>query len=243
MRQVGRKLAAVFHWYEIPNNANFYAYRLSAPILALPVSFLVVASLALVGLVLAPRAGPAWPLYLMVAGQIATMLVFYPISRFRAPLLAGLLPFAAFAVVRVVDLASAGRRTRAGLAVIVAAALAAWIGRPLPAGRSLLRAADCKVPFVFVHGPAYRDAADRGDWRAAAGIAMRALEREPDAVRRLGPGVLAPTEDDRGCALAFAGFYGLAGQALDHAGEPRAAALARRRSDELSAAALPAAGR
>ena len=31
LSDVGRKLAAVFHWYEIPNNANFYAYRAAAP--------------------------------------------------------------------------------------------------------------------------------------------------------------------------------------------------------------------
>jgi hypothetical protein len=242
-RQLARKLGAVLHWYEIPNNANFYAYRQSAPILALPVTFLVVAPPALVGLVLARRRAGAWPLYLMVAGNVATMLVFYPLSRFRAPLLAGLVPFAAFALVAVVDLAASGRRARAALAALAAAALGLWIGRPLPAGRSLVRAADCQVPFVFVYEPEYREAAARGEWRAAAAVALRALEREPESVRRLRPGITAPTDDDRGCALAYAGFYGLAGAALERAGEPRAAQIARQRAEELSAAAAAASAR
>jgi 4-amino-4-deoxy-L-arabinose transferase-like glycosyltransferase len=235
-RQLARKLGAVFHWYEIPNNANFYVYRAAAPVLGLPVTFLVVAPLALAGLVLGRRRAGAWPLHLMVTGNVATMLAFYPLSRFRAPLLAGLLPFAALALVRVVDFAAAGRRLRAALVVLAVAALGAWIGRPLPPGRSLVRAADCQVPLVFVYGPAYRDAAERGEWRSAAALALRAVENEPAAVRRLGPGKAA-TDDDRGCALALAELYSLAGDALDRDGEPRAAALARRRADELAAAA------
>ena len=238
--QLARKLGAVFHWYEIPNNANFYAYRAAAPILALPVTFLLVAPPALVGLVLARRRAAAWPLYLLVISNVATMLLFQPLSRLRAPLLAALIPFAAFALVRTVDLAAAGRRTAAGLAVLAAVALGLWIGRPLAAGRSLLRAADCQVPFVFVYGPEYRDAAGRGDWREAAGIALRALASEPEAVRQLQWGTVAATGDDRGCALAYAGFYGLAAEALDHAGEPRGAEIARRRADELAAAAAVA---
>ena len=236
LRQLGRKLAAVFHWYEIPNNANFYAYRASAPVLALPVTFLVVAPLGLVGVALARRCR-VWPLLLMILGNVAAMLLFYPLSRFRAPLLAGLIPFAALALVRTVDLAAAGRRTAAGLAVVAALALGLWIGRPLPAWRSLLRTADCQVPFVFVYGPQYRDAAGRGDWRGAAGVALRALEREPEALRRLRPGATAATADDRGCALAYAEFYGLAAEALERAGEPRGAGIARRRGDELAASA------
>ena len=173
----------------------------------------------------------------MLLGNVAAMLLFYPLSRFRAPLLAGLIPFAALALVRTVDLAAAGRRMAAGLAVVAALALGLWIGRPLPAGRSLLRTADCQVPFVFVYWPQYRDAAGRGDWRAAAGVALRALEGEPEAVRRLRPGTTAATADDRGCALAYAEFYGLAAEALERAGEPRGAGIARRRGDELAAAA------
>ena len=237
--QLGRKLAAVFHWYEIPNNANFYAYRAAAPILALPVTFLVVAPPGLVGLVLALRHRPAWPLALVAAGNVAAMLVFYPLSRFRAPLLAALIPFAAFALVSVVRLAASGRRAAAVTAVLATVLLGAWVGRPLPAGRSLLRASDCQVPFALVYGPRYRAAAEAGRWSEAAGVALRALEREPEAVRSLRPGVLAATDDDRGCAGAYAEFYGLAADALAAAGEPRAAALARRRADELAAAASP----
>jgi 4-amino-4-deoxy-L-arabinose transferase-like glycosyltransferase len=239
-RQLGRKLAAVCHWYEIPNNANFYAYRMAAPVLGLPVTFLVVAPPAVIGLFFGWRRPFAWPLCLMVCGNVATMLVFYPLSRFRAPLLAGLLPFASLAIVGVVDLAATGRRVQAVLVALAVAAVGLWVGRPLLPGRSLLRAVDCQVPLALVYAPAYRDAAARGEWRSAAEVALRAVALEPPSVRRLGAGAPAATPDDRACALAFGGFFGLMADAFERAGEPRAAEIARRRADALAQAAGPA---
>jgi len=59
------KLQASFSWFEIPNNVNFYFYREQAPELFVTfVSFLIIAPLALAGIILALlKRINAWPFY------------------------------------------------------------------------------------------------------------------------------------------------------------------------------------
>ncbi len=83
LRQLAAKFGAVWHWYEKPNNENFYYYRLHASVLRfLPVTFLLIAPLSAVGLVLAARRlRQHAALYLLVVTTVAQLLLFYVISR------------------------------------------------------------------------------------------------------------------------------------------------------------------
>src|SRR5205085_1560826 len=67
-----------WHWFEMPNNDNFYYTRLRAPVLAwLPVTFWLCSPLALVGLALAASyASRIWPLYTLVLSSLVPLLVF-----------------------------------------------------------------------------------------------------------------------------------------------------------------------
>ncbi|MEZ5319936.1 MAG: glycosyltransferase family 39 protein [Vicinamibacterales bacterium] len=98
-----QKIDRTLHWYEIPNNENFYLARRHAAVLGwLPVTGALLIPAGLVGLAFAWRdRRRAWPLYALVACAAAPLLIFYVLGRFRLPLLAALIPFAAVALVRI----------------------------------------------------------------------------------------------------------------------------------------------
>ena len=146
---------AAFRWYETPNNTNFYYYRLWAPVLAiLPFTYCWIVPAGLLGMLLAlPRWREAWALAALVLSNGLVLLMFFVIDRYRAPLLAALLPFAAFAFVTLYRLASAQRwSATAGLACLLIALIAA-IARPFESPQPTIRPTDIYVSFHYVFGP------------------------------------------------------------------------------------------
>lgn len=178
---LGRKMALAWHWYELPNNDNFYHRRLRVPILQwLPITAWMIAPLALVGLVVGWRQRrEAWPLYLLVATSLAPLLIFYVVGRFRIVLLAAAIPFAAVAIVRMV--AYMRSRNWRPLAVMTTAvlALAAWTGRPLPPDTRLIRTSDWLLPYSARYQPRMQDAALRGNFHDAARSCERFFDEAP----------------------------------------------------------------
>lgn len=95
-----QKFSAFWNAYEVPNNVNFYLYRRLFPTLRLSiVSFGAIAPLGIVGIFLCGR---RWRkvlfLYLLVAGIMASVLLFYIISRFRQGVVPPLILFAAYTI-------------------------------------------------------------------------------------------------------------------------------------------------
>jgi hypothetical protein len=156
-----------WHWFEIPNNDDFYYMRAQVPVLRwLPVTFWLIAPLALVGLVLAvTRIRVAWTLYLIVASVVAPLVLFYVLGRFRTALVAAALPFAAYAAVPICSwISEPGRRVRgAAAAAAVVLLLAIATGRPLPPGVPLIRPDDWMIPYVLEYGDRITSAMEAGD--------------------------------------------------------------------------------
>jgi cytochrome c-type biogenesis protein CcmH/NrfG len=176
-----------WHWVELPNNDNFYYTRLRAPILAwLPVTFLVCSPLALVGLVLGVKQfSRVWPLYLLVAGSLIPLLMFYVLGRFRIPLMAALIPFAALTFVEAVRAIGDGRYGRVIVVTAAVGLLAVWTGRP--AQTPLVRAADWLVPFVVRYQPQVDAAVAAHNPAAAAAAYLAFFREEPSAAQLLSP--------------------------------------------------------
>ena len=88
-----KKAAYAWHGYESPNNVDFYLFRLAAPVLsALPIRVVVLVPLAAIGL--ARDAGRAWPLLVAIAASLGSVVLGTALARYRAPLLALLMPLA-----------------------------------------------------------------------------------------------------------------------------------------------------
>jgi hypothetical protein len=169
-----RKWDRAWHWFEIPNNENFYYFREQAPVLAwLPVTCWTVAPLALVGLaLLVRRPRVPWTLAALVVASAGTLVAFYVLGRFRVALVAAAIPMAAFAAA---ELTSALRSLRVARALVIAgtiAVLALWTGRPLADDQVLLRTSDYILAWSVEYQDRVYGSLDRKD-PAAAGAAYQ----------------------------------------------------------------------
>jgi 4-amino-4-deoxy-L-arabinose transferase-like glycosyltransferase len=189
-RLVWRKWSLAWHWYELPNNEDFYYARERLPVLRwLPVTAWLISPLALVGLVLGvPNVRRAWLLYALVVVALAPLVLFYVLGRFRVLLLAAAMPFAAVALVELWRAVTSRRWARGAVVAAAVGLIALWTGAPLAAGRPLVRADDWLVPYVVRYQPAMRAAGERGNW-ATAGRACEAYFTEaPDRATILASG-------------------------------------------------------
>ncbi len=184
--QLATKLGAILWWYEIPNNTNFLHFGLHASVLRwLPVTFALIGPLAVLGLALsAPAFRRIWPLELFVATSLAVLLGFGVFSRLRLSLVPALIPFAAFAVVRLVDLAFARRFAALAGSGAALALLAAWTLRPLPAAHPAIRPSDYSAAYIAFYGPEVDRAYASGAPCEAAAVYEESLRGEPSEVGR-----------------------------------------------------------
>jgi 4-amino-4-deoxy-L-arabinose transferase-like glycosyltransferase len=238
---LGRKLGVLWNWYELPNNANFYYYRLHAQTLRLAcIGFPLVAALGAVGaLLILPKYRARWPLLLMLLTGLAPMLVFYPLARFRTPSLALLMPLAGFTLALALRWLWQRRFARLlGLALVVVALAAAAL-RPLPPDVPLIWAFDYRSPYVVYYAPLERAAREAGEWARAAAIMRESLRYEPAEVGRLGPGRPVRDDNERQLAETFGVAHLRLAEDLVHDGQLAAAEPHQRRAREISDALRP----
>ena len=164
------KWSLAWHWYELPNNDNFYYAQQRVPLLNwLPMTAFVISPLALAGLILGVRRlRQVWMLYLLVALALAPLMIFYVLGRFRVVLLAAAIPFAALTIVEAARAARDRHFTRLAGIVVPSLLIGLWTGSPLPAGRPAIRTDDWLTPYLVRYQPRAQAAAERGDWQSAA---------------------------------------------------------------------------
>ena len=227
-RLLWQKFDRLWHWYEIPNNEDFYYVRLWVPILQwLPATFWVCAPLAWVGLVTTMRrARVTWPLLVLVGASIAPLLIFYVLGRFRTAVLAGLLPLAAAGLVQLVGWARAGAYRPALVAVAAVIGLAVWTGRPLPPGQSSIRPGDWMLPLVITYGRQAEEAAEADQPGRAADALLQFFRYEPSAEHFLAAG-------GRDLAAAFGPLHAECARLLRKAGRRAEAEAQERRAATL----------
>ena len=185
LKQVAGKFASMLHWYEKPNNVNFYYYRLHAKILAmLPFSFPIIAALAILGIAMSlSRIQKYWPLFLMFAALSAVMITGYVISRFRLPLLAVLIPFAGFSFAKFLSLLFKEKSYSTIPYIFALAAILICIMRPISSSRSIIRATDYGSAYQTYYSPLTMQAISEDRWEDAAKILQASLTIEPELTR------------------------------------------------------------
>ncbi|NMB73839.1 MAG: hypothetical protein GYA21_01765 [Myxococcales bacterium] len=195
------KLAYSFHWYEIPVNTDFYVFRTYAPILRLPVVFGLLGPLALLGMAVFFRRGihRFWPLLALALVHLLAMLVMHPCSRYRAPMTAALVPFAAAALVWLAGLARAGRLRC--LVAALGALLALLLAVNLPSAERMRvpRPAYLAQPHLFFTAPRADRLAAAGDLRGAAMLVEESLAWEKVFL----PADLAPAPSPEAARLSY----------------------------------------
>jgi hypothetical protein len=229
------KFGAAWHWYEIPNNMNFYYIRLQAPVLAwLPITFFVLSPLSLVGLFLGlRRQWTAWPLYSLVGCHVLALTLFLVLGRLRVALVAALIPFAALAIVQLVR--SEGRVRLATIAAIIG--LGIWTGRPLPGDRPLIGVDDWISPFLIEYQGQVKQALDANNRADAAAAYLAFLTYEPDFSKMPSAGGVLTGASDREVAYRFAQAHAVCAELLRGSGQIAGAATEEARARAVLAEA------
>lgn len=238
-----KKFTVMWGWYEIPNVVNFYYYRLYSPTLRhLPVTFLIVAPLGIIGLLLAlPRWRACWPLYLLCAAHLIPLMIIQTLSRYRIPLMAAMIPFAAYTLGSAIEGVRTRNRRTIGL-VAVTLLLSIWTGWPVPAARDMIRPVDYVAPFDFYTLPRLHAAANAGDWATAVGLVRDFLAHEPERLSMLGESHPARDADDLSLARSFSKIHAICADVFREAGMSVESARHAERARQLEAAASSADG-
>lgn len=125
-----KKFAFVFHWYEISNNVNTYlATVFSTTLKFLFIPYSLIAGLGLTGLLISIKNKKSINLIIGIISQVAVMVLFYVLCRFRVPMTAMLCVYAGYTLYHLF----AGPVTwRTGTTIVCAIALWLIILRPEP---------------------------------------------------------------------------------------------------------------
>lgn len=214
---IWNKFALLWHWYESPDNCNFYYFQLHSAVLNfMPITFYVLSPLAMVGLLLgAPQLRQCWPLYLYVVAFIALQLVFCPLSRWRNPLVAALIPFAALTLVSIWRWLATRQWFFSALSAGAVLFLFSWTSRPLPGDHLPIRYSDYAVAVMVYYEPHARSLESAGRWDKAADLWQNCLRFAPKLQV-----LLSPASDDQ-VALTqyFAGVYWRCAMAYEQSGQ------------------------
>ena len=184
--QAGGKLHAVFSWYEVANNTNFYFYREIAPVLFIAFfTFLLLTPLALAGLVLAiAKKVNAWPLFIMIITLIIPFIAFMVLARYRVSLVPVLAPFAGFSVIELIRGKWKGWQKPLILAGIIVLFL--WANSPRNEHTLKVLRDDYGTVYIVHYETPMQTAVIEHNWNKAAGLLEQFFERyEPGWIRHL----------------------------------------------------------
>lgn len=226
-----RKIAVLLHNHEIPNNASFLFYRQHAPILKLlPVSFGIALPFGLLGMLHAVRQRRGLVLVLLALVQTLPLLILQPLSRYRLPLLAVLLPLMALALVTLWDQARQHRPKQWIPALLLTLSLLVFLYRPLPRIVPPTRAVDHLVAWQFWTLPRMQRAMAQQNSPELIETFQLFLRGEPTDLLFWPPEL---RDDQRKIARVYADAHGILAQVLEQQKEMADAQLQRNLAEKL----------
>ena len=156
-----KKLGAVFHWFEIPNNINTYlAAEFSDALKFTFLPYSVILALAIPGLILNIRDGKTVNLLWALFVQVVIMVIFYVLCRFRVPMVAMLCVYAGF------TLQAFGQvKSLKPILFLTGITVVCWgfVNRPWPEIPLLFTRGDLQMNFVHYYQPKIDDLYRKGD--------------------------------------------------------------------------------
>lgn len=229
------KCQRIIQGLEWPNNENYYFYKQLVPALDIAfLNFYWLVWIGAAGLLFALYHRIKCPnLYLALTLQLILLLGFYVLGRFRTPLVALLLPFAAYGIVGCLRFAQ--NNWKVTLSKLVTAALCFYaltylFYRP---GVSMLDPTDYNVFYELNYYERVKSNAEAGRYGEAIKAHAEFLDYQPDIVRNARPGRMLKTASDLAVLKQFADHYQIHRFLYEDSGNTEMAAKAMARSNAL----------
>jgi hypothetical protein len=154
-------------------------------------------------------------------------------ARFRAPLFAASLPFAALTVTYIIHGLKKRIVWKTLLVCISFILISFWTMSPLPKGVPLIRITDLGSSLNFYYLPKISGARAKGDLDEYISIFEEFLRHEPPSISRLSSKSPPQNKSDRDIAYLYSTFHKRYANALLQAGRGKEAQIAIKRSEEL----------
>ncbi len=176
-----KKLGAVFHWYEIPNNINTYlAAEFSDALKATFLPYAVIVALALPGILIHLRHRKTINLFWAIFAQIVIMVIFYVLCRFRIPMVAMLCVYAGFTLQ-----CFGNMRQPKSILLLAVIILSGWafVNRPWPNIPLLFTRGDLQTNFIHYYQPKIDNLYQKGDKQGAIALFTTFTETIPSFMK------------------------------------------------------------
>lgn len=234
LQQLCRKFNSVWHWYEKPNNCNFYYFGLYAWILKLPATFLIIGSWGIIGLFMAVKKFiKCQYLYFLLASLLMTFMLSYILSRFRLPFTVLLIPFAGYAVIQTIDFIYLKNLKALGAVCLSLIILSFWISRPLPSNVPEIRPFDYSLGYKHYYFPKAEKARAQQNWQETANIFFESLQYEPLIINSFCNGKFPETPFDEQFLVLYSRVHFYYAEALANSGHKQEAILQKQRALKL----------
>lgn len=216
-----QKFLLIWHWFELPNNSSYY-YTCTHSVFLGAARYLVAACwvipAGLIGVVMAWRRPGVRALVWFQFCSIAPLVVFYVLSRFRVPMVMGLMPFAAYALVQCVNWILTRRFGRPAMALVCFVAMVLFMNRGLTVSRPILGPGNYGFSLDAHYMPRVDFAVQRNQYDKAAEILEEFALEMPDFVREFGPDQLPADVFETRLAFVFQVAYERLATNYTHAG-------------------------
>jgi len=178
-----KKLALVFQWYEVPNNVNTYlAEAFSLPLRLAFIPWSVICALGLTGMIFNFRNKKTLNLLFGILSQVAVMVVFYVLCRFRVPMVAMMAVYAGYVVQTVIQYVDL---RKVWLVVGCSVAMFLFVIRPTPVIYTEFSSGDMANMFFSYYKDRLDAAAAKKDFKAGIEMERQFLSSQPDLVKNV----------------------------------------------------------
>ncbi len=201
-----QKLALVFHWYEVPNNVNTYLCQaFSLPLRVAFIPWSLIGALGLTGMIFNFRNRKTLNLLFGVASQVAVMVAFYVLCRFRVPMVAMMAVYAGFTIQTIINYAVV---KKVWLTIGCAALMFLVMIRPFPNIYAKFFSTDLANCFFSYYIDRFNQAVARKDFKAGIEMEKQFLSSQPDFVTDIDHHLPLQSSDQKDLVRYYSKVYG-----------------------------------
>jgi 4-amino-4-deoxy-L-arabinose transferase-like glycosyltransferase len=229
------KFQHIINGLEWPNNENYYFYKESVPVLRLAFfDFYWIAGLGVAGVLFSLyHRKKCRTLYWAMLVQLTVLLGFYVLGRFRTPLAALMLPFAAYALVECLRFSKNNLKMSLGKIAVAALCFYFLTYKSYQPGLRLLDTTDYNVLYDLAFYEKIKSNAEAQQWSTAIAAHAEFLELQPDFVKNAKPGQVLKSPAEVEVMNLFAAHHQIHGYLYEDSGNKSAAAAEMARHDKL----------
>ncbi len=229
------KAQRIIDGLEWPNNENYYFYKELVPALRIAfLNFYWIAWIGTAGLIFSIYYGKKLDtLYLAILLQVSILLGFYVLGRFRTPLVALMLPFAAYGFIECLRLWGAALKQMLAKIAVVSLCFYLMCFQFYRPGVSMLDSTDYNVLYEIAYFDRIKNFAQGRQWDKAIALHREFLHCQPDFVKNIRPNQILQSSSDIDILEQFAGHYQIHSYLYEDSGNRSMAAELLLRHDLL----------